>query len=254
MQGSGERAINLEGGAGGAVLHPQTAAHVERAFSWSRKLIYVRDRKEFQRQVLARLPRVSAPQSGGLQVGPSSWTQVPGGVASRVLSRPGGRSVASAASQWAAPPCPGILRPTRVREARLAFGWLGKDLSCRRGPSSVCSTLTSSEVEATTRASALRMPIWARVQLRAPLGASHRFRFWGADPRPRTPHSCPPPSWRPRTGPAGRGPAYATRWGGGHVVWIARAPGVARTAPSAPLLLQQLQSLQSHHLVADGGH
>lgn len=54
--------------------------------------------------------------------------------------------------------------PEGMAGARLTFRWMGKDRSCWRGPSSVCSTLTSSEVESTTRASALRIAIWARVQ------------------------------------------------------------------------------------------
>jgi hypothetical protein len=56
--------------------------------------------------------------------------------------------------------------PWRPRGSRdqFTFRWMGKDRSCSRGPSSVCSTLTSSEVESTTRASALRIAIRARVQ------------------------------------------------------------------------------------------
>lgn len=90
-------------------------------------------------------------------------------------------SPTGAESQWAA--VFGILRSTHrppaappledrglpctsegMAGARLTFRWMGKDRSCWRGPSSVCSTLTSSEVESTTRASALRIAIRARVQ------------------------------------------------------------------------------------------
>lgn len=64
------------------------------------------------------------------------------------------------------PPHPtplGLVRRGKLK-ARLTFRWMGKDRSCWRGASSVCSTLTSPEVESTTRASAQRIALPARVQ------------------------------------------------------------------------------------------
>lgn len=111
-------------------------------------------------------------------------------------------------------PC--LLR--EMLEARLTFRWMGKDRSCWRGPSSVCSTLTSSEVESTTRASALRIAMRARVQGSRPRGKGSSSASRSApcttstsgelahapdppflDPLP------PPPSSRPSPGRAGSG-------------------------------------------------
>lgn len=171
---------------------------------------------------------------------PSSWTQVPG------LSPPAFRltdaespgplsfSMGGPSGLYpgpAAPPCRGILRPSRVLEARLTFRWMGKDRSCWRGPSSVCSTLTSSEVESTTRASALRIAIWARVQGPRPLGkgsssappsaprtTSTSGELARAPDPPLLAPRRPPPSSRPGPGRALRGPVRragaADTWSG----------------------------------------
>lgn len=93
-------------------------------------------------------------------------------------------------------------------------------------------------------------------QLRAPLCSSHHLHLWGARPQPGllilgplAPTALLAP--QPWLGPQR---AWATRWSGGHVVWVARILWGAGTVPPPSLLLQQLQGLQSHHLVADGRH
>lgn len=109
-------------------------------------------------------------------------------------------------------------------------GW-GKDRSGWRGPRSVCSRLTSSEVESTTRASALRIAIRARVQGSRPRGKGPSSAPHSAprttstsgelarnpdssflDPLPQLPSSHPNPG-SARSGPERRAGAADT-WSG----------------------------------------
>jgi hypothetical protein len=77
------------------------------------------------------------------------------------------------------------------KAGRLTFRWTGKGRSCWRGPSRVCSTLTSSEVESTTRARALRIAIRAKVQ-------GPRSRGKGSSSAPPSAPRSPPASGDPR--------------------------------------------------------